>query len=583
METFRLKRDARGHARLECPYRGAQLLRHPLYTKGTAFSGEERIAFGLEGLLPHHVSSLEAQGRRVHDNILRKPDPLEKYIGLAALQDRNEHLFYRVLVDHIEELMPIVYTPTVGKACQDFSHIFRRARGLWITPGHRGRIREVLGNAPFDDIRLIVVTDNERILGLGDQGAGGMGIPIGKLALYTAAAGIPPWQTLPISLDVGTDNPALLEDELYLGWRFPRLRGPDYDSLVDEFVSAVKARFPRALLQWEDFKKVNAFHLLDRYRKAIPCFNDDIQGTGAVGVAGLLAGARLTGVPLAQQRIVILGAGAAGVGIARLMRNALGRAGVAGDDLVRAIANIDSHGMLVDDTPIPDVHKREFAWPAALAGKAGLGHDRPRDLMAVVRALKPTMLIGTSGEPGTFTEAVVREMARHVERPLIFPMSNPTSKSEAKPADLIEWTEGRALVAVGSPFDPVPWQGRAIKIGQGNNAFVFPGMGLGVLVAEAREVTDPMFAVAARQLAEEVHAEDLEAGMLFPPISAIRRVTARIAEAIVREARDSGVGRPIADAEIPAAVAAAMWEPAYLPMDPARAGTEVRAAEPVYA
>jgi len=583
METLKIKRDARGHARRECPYRGTQLLRHPLYTKGTAFSAEERIAFGLEGLLPHHVSSMEQQGHRAYENIRCKPDPLEKYIGLAALQDRNEHLFYRVLVDHVEELMPIVYTPTVGKACQDFSHIFRRARGLWITPGHRGRIREVLGSAPFDDVRLIVVTDNERILGLGDQGGGGMGIPIGKLALYTAAAGIPPWQTLPVSLDVGTDNPALLADELYLGWRFPRLRGPEYDSLVDEFVSAVKARFPRALLQWEDFKKVNAFHLLERYRKAITSFNDDIQGTGAVGVAGMLAGTRVTGIPVAGQRVVILGAGAAGVGIARLVRKTLSHAGVSGEDLIRATVNIDSHGMLVDDAPIHDEHKREFAWPAALAEESGLGSGRPRDLLAVIRAVKPTMLIGTSGEPGTFTEEAIREMARHVERPLVFPMSNPTSKSEAKPADVIAWTEGRALVAVGSPFDPVPWGGRTIKIGQGNNAFVFPGMGLGVLVSEAREVTDEMFAVAAGQLAEEVHAEDLEAGMLFPPISAIRRVTARIAEAVVREARESGVGRPIADADIPGAVAAAMWEPAYLPMDPAPVRTETRAAEPAYA
>jgi malic enzyme len=581
MQTFKLKRDAHGHGRLECPYRGAELLRHPLYTKGSAFTEEERIAFGLEGLLPHHVSSMEQQRRRVYDNIARKPDPLEKYIGLAALQDRNEHLFYRVLVDHIEELMPVVYTPTVGRACQDFSHIFRRARGLWITPGHRGRIRDVLASAPFVDVRLIVVTDNERILGLGDQGAGGMGIPIGKLALYTAAAGIPPWQTLPVSLDVGTDNPALLEDELYLGWRFPRLRGPAYDSLVDEFVSAVKSRFPRALLQWEDFKKVTAFRLLDRYRKVITCFNDDIQGTGAVGVAGLMAGARLTGTPLAAQRMVILGAGAAGIGIARLVRDALRRAGVTGDDLVRAVANIDSHGLLVDDAPITDEHKREFAWPAALAEKAGLGHGQPRDLLAVVRAIKPTMLVGTSGEPGTFTEAVIREMARHVERPLVFPMSNPNAKSEARPSDVIAWTEGRALVAVGSPFEPVTWEGRAVKIGQGNNAFVFPGMGLGVLVSEAREVTDAMFAAAARQLADEVHAEDLAAGMLFPPISAIRRVTARIAEAVVREARDSGVGRPIPDGDIPAVVAAAMWDPAYPALEPAR--PEVAVLEPAYA
>lgn len=568
MERFGLKRDSQGNPRLEVPYRGARLLRHPMYTKGTGFSEEERIALGLEGLLPHSVSTLEQQRRRIYANITRKQDPLEKFIGLAALQDRNEHLFYRVLVDHIEELLPVVYTPTVGRACQEFSHIFRRARGLWITPEHRGRIDEVLGNAPFDDVRLIVVTDNERILGLGDQGAGGMGIPIGKLALYTAAAGIPPWQTLPISLDLGTDNKALLEDDLYLGWRFPRLRGPEYDSLVEEFVQAVKRRFPKALLQWEDFKKANAFRLLDRYRKVLPSFNDDIQGTAAVAVAGMMAGARLTGTPLAGQRVVILGAGAAGIGIARLIRDALRRAGLAGEDLVRAIANLDSHGLLVDDTPILDEHKRGFAWPAALAAAQGLGKSQPRDLLSVVRAVRPSMLIGTSGEPDTFTEPVVREMAKHVERPVIFPMSNPTSKSEAKPADLIAWTDGRALVATGSPFDPVSFDGRTIAIGQGNNAFVFPGMGLGVLVSEAREVTDVLFAAAAEALAAEVHPEDLASGSLFPPVHDIRRVTARVAEAVVRAARDSGVGRAIGDGEIPRAVAAGMWEPAYLPMVP---------------
>src|SRR5580765_6003531 len=423
MEHFGMARDSAGNPHLEVPCRGVALLRHPLYTKGTAFTLEERRAFGLEGLLPQAVGTLEQQQRRAYANIARKSDPLEKYVGLAALQDRNEHLFYRVLVDHIEELLPIVYTPTVGEACQTYSHIFRRGRGLWITPGHRGRIADVLGNAPFEDVRLIVVTDNERILGLGDQGAGGMGIPIGKLALYTAAAGIPPWQTLPISLDVGTDNRELLEDDLYLGWRFPRLRGPEYDSLVEEFVQALRRRFPRALLQWEDFKKVNAFRLLDRYRKVLTCFNDDIQGTAAVAAAGMMAGSRVTGIPLTEQRVVILGAGAAGIGIARLLRDTFARAGLSGEKLTRAIANLDSHGLVVDDQEIKDVHKREFAWPAALAASVGLGKGSRRDLLAVVKALKPTFLIGTSGEPDTFTEEIVREMAKHVERPVIFPMS----------------------------------------------------------------------------------------------------------------------------------------------------------------
>ncbi|HVR71293.1 MAG TPA: NAD-dependent malic enzyme [Vicinamibacteria bacterium] len=569
MDDVVVRRDGGRGARFVVPSRGATLLRQPIYAKGTAFTEEERIAFGLEGLLPRHVSTMEQQEQRVCANITRQADPLDRYVALAALQDRNEHLFYRVLVDHIEEFLPIVYTPTVGRACQEWSHIFRRARGLWITPAHRGRIDEVLGNAPFADVRLIVVTDNERILGLGDQGAGGMGIPIGKLALYTAAAGIPPWQTLPVSLDVGTDNPALLADDLYLGWRFPRLRGVEYDLLVDEFVRAVKRRFPRALLQWEDFKKANAFRLLDRYRGRITSFNDDIQGTAAVAVAGIMAGARLTGTPLREQRVVILGAGAAGIGIARLLRDTLRRAGLGGEGLLAAIASLDSHGLIVDDQPIDDEHKRAFAWPLALAEAKGLGAGRKRDLLAVVKAVKPTVLIGTSGEPGTFTEDVIREMARHAARPVVFPMSNPTSKSEAKPADVIAWTEGRALVATGSPFEPVAWDGRTIGIGQGNNVFVFPGVGLGVLVSEAREVTDSLFAAAALRLAGEVRAEDLAAGRLFPPVGEIRRVTARIAEAVAREARESGVGRALSDEEVAHAVAEAMWEPAYRPLEPA--------------
>lgn len=397
METYGLKTDNQGRTRLEVPYRGSTLLRHPLYTKGSAFTRAERAAFGLEALLPDAVSSLEQQEERVYGHIVRKQDALEKFIGLAALQDRNEHLFYRLLVDHIEEFLPVVYTPTVGLACQDFSHIFRRGRGLWITPAHRGRIDQVLGNAPFDDVRLIVVTDNERILGLGDQGAGGMGIPIGKLALYTAAAGIHPARTLPISLDVGTDNRALLDDPLYLGWRFPRLRGAEYDSLVEEFVAAVRRRFPKALLQWEDFKKGNAFRLLDRYRKSVVSFNDDVQGTAAVAVAGMLAGARVTGVPLRAQRVVILGAGAAGIGIARLIRSTLQRAGLGGSELVAAVASLDSRGLLVADEEIRDEYKREFAWPADLATMAGLGKGQARDLRAVVRAIRPTVLIGTSG------------------------------------------------------------------------------------------------------------------------------------------------------------------------------------------
>ena len=570
MERFGLTEREPGVWRVACPYRGWALLRHPMYSKGSAFTREERRALGLEGLLPDHVTTLDEQARRAYAAVQRKTDTLEKYIGLASLQDRNEHLFFRVLSDHLEELLPVVYTPTVGRACQEFSHIFRRARGLWITPAHRGRMFEVLGGAPFDDVRLIVITDNERILGLGDQGAGGMGIPIGKLALYTAIAGIPPWQTLPISFDVGTDNARLLDDDLYLGHRAPRLRGPAYASLVEELIQAIRRRFPRALLQWEDFKKNNAFRLLDRFRSEIPSFNDDIQGTAAVAVAGVIAATRVSEIPLAEQRVVLLGAGAAGIGIARLLRATLGRAGLAGDALTVAIATLDSQGLLVDDQPIADEHKRAFAWPAALAARLGLGAGSPRDLLAVLRAVKPTVLIGTTGERGAFSEAVVRELASHVRRPLVLPLSNPTSNCEAEPADVVAWTDGRALVATGSPFEAVEHGGRRIAVGQANNVFVFPGVGLGALVAEAREVTDSMFAAAADRLAAEVAPADLAAGRVFPPIADIRRVTARIAEAVVRAAREAGVARrSLDDQQIPGAVAAAMWRPAYLPVDPA--------------
>ena len=559
MEPYRRKRGGDGRERVEIRLRGPQLLNHPMCNRSTAFTREERRELGLEGLLPDVVSTMEQQARRAYGNIVRKRDPLERYIGLAALQDRNEHLFYRVLSDHLEELLPVVYTPTVGLACQQYSRIFRRARGLWITPEHRGRMPEVLANAPFDDVRLIVVTDNERILGLGDQGAGGMGIPVGKVAIYVAAAGIHPAQTLPVSLDVGTDNKALLEDELYIGWRQPRLRGEAYDQIVDEFVRAVKLRFPKAILQWEDFKQWNAFRLLDRYRAELPSFNDDIQGTAATVLGGLLAGGRATGTALAEQRVVVVGAGAAGIGIARQIRAALAGAGLLGEDLLRAVALVDVEGLIVGS----DLeYRRDFSWPAALAESCGLG-ERSRDLRSVIRALKPTALVGASGAPGAFPEAAVREMARHVARPLVFPLSNPTSRAEANPADVLGWTEGRALVATGSPFAPVKLAGRRVRIGQANNAFVFPGVGLGALVAEAREVTDGMFAAAATVLAGEVSPADVAEGVLFPPIGQLRRVTARVAEAVVREARDRGLGRALADAEIPGAVAAAMWVPEY--------------------
>jgi malic enzyme len=561
MEAYRRKRGSDGRERVEVRLRGPQLLNHPMHNRATAFTREERRELDLEGLLPDVVSTMEQQARRAYGNVVRKAEPLERYIGLAALQDRNEHLFYRVLTEHLEEFLPIVYTPTVGQACQQYSRIFRRARGLWITPEHKGRMTEVLANAPYEDVRLIVVTDNERILGLGDQGAGGMGIPVGKLALYVAAAGIHPAWTLPVSLDVGTDNEELLGDDLYIGWRQPRLRGEAYDAIVDEFVRAVKLRFPKALLQWEDFKQWNAFRLLERYRRELPSFNDDIQGTAAVAVAGLFAASRAAGRRLAEERLVIAGAGAAGVGIARLFQSALRREGVGGDDLRRSVAMLDSKGLVVDAT---DEYRRDLAWTGEMAAAHGL---RPASsLLDVVRATKPTGLIGVSGVPGLFGEEVVRAMAAHVERPVVFPLSNPTSSSEARPADVMAWTDGRALMATGSPFEPVEVGGRTVRIGQGNNAFVFPGVGLGVLVSEAREVTDGMFAAGADALAAQLPEEDLAAGSLFPRIAGLRAVTAKVAEAVVRQAIAEGVARN-APEEPAEAVAAAMWDPAYPAID----------------
>jgi malic enzyme len=400
-----------------------------------------------------------------------------------------------------------------------------------------------------------------------------MPIPVGKLALYTAAAGIHPAFTLPVSLDVGTDNASLLQDDLYLGWRHPRLQGERYHALVDEFVQAVRRRFPRALLQWEDFSKGNAFALMERYQKVVPSFNDDIQGTAAMALAGVMAAGRASGTPPREQRIVILGAGAAGVGIGRLLREALRRAGLSGPALTEAVAPVDREGLVLEGSGGADeAFRRELAWPVELAERRGLGAAAPRDLAAVVRQLRPTVLIGVSGATGAFTEPIVREMARHVARPAIFPMSNPTSQAEATPSDVLAWTGGRALVATGSPFPPVIHEGRSIRIGQGNNAFIFPGVGLGALVAEAREITHGLFIAAAFRLADLVRPQDLAAGSVFPPIAELRPVTAEIAIAVAREAREAGVGRALRDDELAQAVRASMWEPVYPRMEPALLG-----------
>ena len=543
---------------------GPTLLSNRLLNKDFAFTADEREAFGLRGLLPDRVMTIEEQVQLELERLHRKDDPLEQYIGLAALQDRNATLFYRLLAENLEELLPIVYTPTVGRACQEFSHILRRTRGAWITPADRDRVPDILRNAPYDDVRLIVVTDNERILGLGDLGAGGMAIPIGKLALYTGACGIHPSVTLPVSLDVGTDNPALLEDPLYIGHREPRLRGAEYDALVDAFVRGVQEVWPGCVIQWEDFKHYNALRILDRYRDVVPSFNDDVQGTAATVLAGILAGLRRLEQPLAQQRIVLVGAGAAGIGIGRLLRAAMREEGMSDAEVGRRLILVDSRGLVHGARADLDETKRSLAVSPEAALAHGLDLTAVSTLSDVVERVRPTILVGTTGMAGSFTEPVVRAMARDCARPIILPLSNPTANTEARPADLLAWTDGRAIIATGSPFTPVDHEGVRHEIGQANNVYVFPGIGLGAIVSGARTVSDGMILAAARTLAAAVSDDRLASGALFPPIAALRDVSRAVAISVAREAVAAGIA-PAAAHALEGDVDTAMWWPQYVP------------------
>ncbi len=540
--------------------RGYDLIRDPLVNKGSAFTTEERRAFGLEGMLPVGVNTMEQQRSRFLEALVHFKDPMDRYVELAELHDRNEQLFYRVLIDDLPALMPIVYTPTVGRATREFSHVFRRGRGVWLSPDQAGRMDEVLKAAAAErDIRLIVATDNQSILGIGDQGAGGMAISIGKLSLYCAAAGIPPAMTLPVSLDVGTDNASLLEDPLYLGWRQRRLSGPAYYEFIDEFVEAVKKVLPRALLQWEDFRKDRAHTLLDRYRHRLLSFNDDIQGTGAVTLAGIIAAVRKLGGKLTDHRFLVYGAGAAGLGIARQIRMAIEPEGGSRYD----IAALDSRGLLVDDVEFSDSYKMELAWPLDLARERGLDGAGGRDLLSVVKAFKPTVLIGTSGRPGAFNHAVIEAMTQYCSAPIVMPFSNPTDYAEARPEEVLRWTDGAAIVATGSPFADVDLGGRTFRIGQGNNVFIFPGLGLGSLLSRANYVSDAMISATATALAAEVTPDELDRGMVYPDIGRLREVSRVVAAAVMRAASEEGVGDALHDNEIEARIRAATWEPIY--------------------
>lgn len=532
---------------------GTALFHDPLLNKGTAFTEQEREAFGLQGLLPPRVATLEQQVARIMENFYKKPNALEKYIFMLSLEDRNETLFYRVVMDHLEEMMPIIYTPTVGQACQEFGHIFRRPRGLYISVNDRGRIHKLLQNWPHEDVRVIVVTDGERILGLGDQGANGMGIPVGKLSLYTACAGIDPAYTLPITLDVGTNNEALLNDPLYIGLPQRRVTGQAYDEFVEEFVTAVSDHFPHALIQFEDFGNHNAFRLLKKYRDRFCTFNDDIQGTAAVTLAGLYSALRLTGGQLKDQTILFLGAGEAGIGIADLIVTGMLEEGETAESARQKCWFVDSQGLVVKSRSNLAEHKLPYAH----------NHQFLPDLLSAIQAIKPTALIGVSGQGNTFTQPMVETMAELNERPMIFALSNPTSKAECTAEQAYTWTNGRAIFASGSPFNPVTYNGQTFVPGQGNNSYIFPGVGLSVVACGAKHVTDEMFMAAAKALATTVTEADLAKGRIYPSLKRIREVSGVLATAVAEVAYAQGLATRPRLADMLAYMQSQMYQPVY--------------------
>ncbi|MBE4585101.1 NAD-dependent malic enzyme [Vibrio navarrensis] len=547
---------------LYIPFAGPALLSTPLLNKGSAFSSEERVSFNLEGLLPETTETIQEQVERAYMQYKAFESDMDKHIYLRNIQDTNETLFYRLVQNHITEMMPIIYTPTVGAACENFSNIYRRGRGLFVSYANRDRIDDLLNNASNHNVKVIVVTDGERILGLGDQGIGGMGIPIGKLSLYTACGGISPAYTLPIVLDVGTNNPQRLADPMYMGWRHPRITGPDYDAFIDEFMQAVHRRWPDALIQFEDFAQKNAMPLLERYKNRVCCFNDDIQGTAAVTVGSLLAACKAAGSKLSEQRITFLGAGSAGCGIAEAIIAQMVSEGISDEQARSQVFMVDRWGLLQEGMPNLLDFQQRLVQKHAVTGEwqsEGNGFS----LFDVVMNAKPTVLIGVSGAPGLFTQEIIEEMHKHCPRPIIFPLSNPTSRVEAIPADIIRWTKGEALVATGSPFDPVIHEGKTYPIAQCNNSYIFPGIGLGVLAVNARRVTDEMLMESSRTLATcsplAIHGR----GALLPPLEEIHTVSKRIAYAVAKKAIEQGVALEIADDALQVAIEQHFWQPVY--------------------
>ncbi|MBK7294319.1 MAG: NAD-dependent malic enzyme [Holophagaceae bacterium] len=564
MKTFVLKIDPlTGEDYYEVYVRGRQLLNNAHLNKASAFTKEERLSLGLDGMLRPGIATLESQLDRTYEAFLRKPDDMERYIYLSGLLDRNEVLFYRLLQDHLDEMVPIIYTPTVGQACMQLSHIQRRFRGIYITPENIANIDQIFHGLSQPQVNLIVVTDGERILGLGDLGSDGMGIPVGKVSLYVAAGGVHPGVTLPITLDVGTNNPRLLEDPLYLGIRKPRLRGAEYEELVEKFVLGVKRNFPGALLQWEDFAKQTAFKNLDRYRERILSFNDDIQGTGSTALAALMTAMRIKQSRFQDERYVIVGMGQAGTGIALNILAMLKEEGLSAEEARQRIFAVDMQGLLLEGDPLLEGPQEPLAQRRAWVDGWKLDDPSRIGLEDVIRNAHPTVLIGVTAQPGLFSEAILAETAKHSARPIVLALSNPTHKCECTPEAVWKATDGKGLVATGSPFEPMDWKGHTLQASQCNNMYIFPGVGLGALVCKATRVTDGMFLAASKAISEFVTPEQEAMGLLLPEMKDIRKVSASVAKAVGIEARNAGLGRLLDDDQIGAVVTRAQWVPAY--------------------